>query len=652
MKTSSSPVKKVHYIIAVHGIGEQRKNETVLPIISQFAAARHERLHHTNLLTLGLLASQSTDTTDNKNTVCKDWIELAGIPSSPDSALKDKRWQPQVAASPKGENLRFLDFVWSDVTREQHLQVGQTAKDWSDALINRLQVRKELGVQGVDWIIYLLANMQKGMLFTQTVLNIRAQSVSNRIFNDFLGDVELYGDFPNTRGRAVRLFHEMMAKLHADHIDEFKDCIAPPTPQYTIIAHSLGTVMTLDAITYAYANQKSRESTEVLNEPDIAHYPGYDGALFSHEHSMPEHLRDLYPKDIDPKTPLSDLKPKNTPPVDWVQYLTSYVTLGSPIDKYLALWTENYQHFNDIKWFDDEFVKKRTSKIRHFNYSDEQDPVGHELNILETTPVWQTLMEKGEDVVFARYAIPGVAHVKYWDDYDLFRRILDVAIDKREESLDGGKKPQGYYVEWFKKSAFWGALGYSYLLVPIIGWLIATYSIDPVIDWLIKFFSDVGDKSTSLPLESTMKGCFEQITQACQVELRVFPILPSFIFVVTLILTHILMKLVIMWRLLLVISRREESPMREKHERKTADNLVQLLIYGTPILWGALLIATLCPFIQDGSFLITARVWLTLALLISLDIALIFLKTHKHWNKLKETMAKNFSEYVNQLESN
>ena len=62
----------------------------------------------------------------------------------------------------------------------------------------------------------------------------------------------------------------------------------------------------------------------------------------------------------------------------------------------------------------------------------------------------------------------------------------------------------------------------------------------------------------------------EQIIQTCQVELRAFPILPSLIFVVTLILTHILMKFVIMWRLLLVVSRREESPMREKHERKNS----------------------------------------------------------------------------------
>ena len=89
-----------------------------------------------------------------------------------------------------------------------------------------------------------------------------------------------------------------------------------------------------------------------------------------------------------------------------MQYLQSYVTLGSPIDKYLALWTVNYAHFNHTEWMDQARIAHRPTKIRHFNYSDEQDPVGHELDILVTTPVWNALFEKGEDIVFARYAEP------------------------------------------------------------------------------------------------------------------------------------------------------------------------------------------------------------------------------------------------------
>lgn len=98
----------IHYIIVVNGIGEQRKNETVLPVISQFAAARHDKPQHGNLMTLGMLASEITD---------NHWIELEGIPTIPNENCKLEQWLPRVATNPQGKNLRFVDFMWSDVTR-------------------------------------------------------------------------------------------------------------------------------------------------------------------------------------------------------------------------------------------------------------------------------------------------------------------------------------------------------------------------------------------------------------------------------------------------------------------------------------------------------------------------------------------------------
>ncbi|MGH8553444.1 MAG: hypothetical protein ACRERS_09120, partial [Methylococcales bacterium] len=387
-------------------------------------------------------------------------------------------------------------------------------------------------------------------------------------------------------------------------------------PQYTIIAHSLGTIMTLDAITYAHANLKSRESSEVSSNPAIVHFPGYDLSTFSHEHSLPERFQKF--------------EPKKVPPVEWVDHLASYVTLGSPIDKYLVLWSENYLHLDRTDWLDPDIVQSRPYKIRHFNYSDEQDPVGHELDILETTPVCQSLFETGEDIVFTRYAVPGAAHVDYWNDYDLFHRILDVAIDNRAESLQGGKKPSGHYTEWFKLGSYIKALLLCYVLVPVIGWAFATYSFEPLIDWLLKFLA----RATDQPCDA-----------------GAFPWLALGGFALTIVLTHIVMKLIIMWRLLLVILRSDDTPLKQKIARKIVDRLFKGLIFGTPILWTALLIATLWPVVQEwlvsAGLLKTWLVFVGLALLVSYDIAWIYFHTHRHGKtQLKATMAKTFREYI------
>jgi len=578
----------IHYVIVVHGIGEQRKHETVLPVISQFAAARQNDPHHANLLALGLLASQSTDNL---------WIELDGIPAKPDENIKSGKWLPNVTANPQGENIRFVDFIWSDVTREQHRQVGQTLECWSGALINRLNVRKEQGLQSVDWIIYLLGIMQKGMLRAQQILNLKASSVSNEIFNEFLGDVEVYGDFPHTRGRAVRLFHEMMATLHEEHVKEFTGQVKP---QYTIIAHSLGTVMTLDAITYAHANEASRHSTKASNDPKIVHFPGYDGSQFSHEHSQLKRV--------------NDLATETQPSVEWVKYLSSYVTLGSPIDKYLALWTENYLHFARTDWLDENLIPSESSKIRHFNYSDEQDPVGFELFILQSTPAWQALMENGEDIAFDRYTYPGLAHLDYWADYDLMHRILDVAIDNRSDPLNGNSL-RGHPVEWFKLGAYVQALLLSHMAVPSLGWVLATVFLQLIIEAI---------SDNSLPLVSMLS------------------------FIATLFFTHIIMKLLIRWRLLLVISAKEDSPLQKNRDRIFADKVIFSVIYGTPILWGLLLVSTLMPTVQVmlGNYMATWLISIGLAFLVSLDIALIRFTTYKHWEDLKNIMARKFSDYL------
>ncbi|MFQ5481377.1 MAG: hypothetical protein ACE5ER_01360, partial [Nitrospinaceae bacterium] len=82
----------IRYIVVVHGIGEQRKNETILNVVNRFAEARQDlsEKEMKNILTLGRATGQTGK--DLKNFPCRypvekhnftPWAEFKGIPQTP-----------------------------------------------------------------------------------------------------------------------------------------------------------------------------------------------------------------------------------------------------------------------------------------------------------------------------------------------------------------------------------------------------------------------------------------------------------------------------------------------------------------------------------------------------------------------------------------
>jgi hypothetical protein len=73
-------------------------------------------------------------------------------------------------------------------------------------------------------------------------------------------------------------------------------------------------------------------------------------------------------------------------------------------------------------------------------------------------------IDKSKDVVFRRYAVPGLAHVKYWEDTELFKRVIGEVIDKKSGTdLDVEnaefREPAGIYQK---------ALTWAYFRIPFI----------------------------------------------------------------------------------------------------------------------------------------------------------------------------------------
>jgi len=436
--------------------GEQRKNETVLAVVNRFAEARRSG-QAAGGLTLGLATGQTGK--ENTEGGCRypppdddfrPWLEFKGIPVAQAQGLGRFLGEPDTS----GENLRFVDLWWADVLRRDFADVGQEPAEWTKGLLARLE-QKRAGAspeeQPPTWALVTVREIRELALRVETLMRTKAQALRARIFNEFLGDVQVYGEYVHCRGLAVRRFHRVLARVEAAHAAEFEQRNGrgpgeDEKPRYTVVAHSLGSVMALDALLYAHAREDLRATPS----------PG------GHDLPFPEYVSTADVKAKDPKVPVRD--------TSWIRRVDAFVTLGSPIDKFLVLWWQNYRYLNvPHLWMDAEIREiRKTARIRHFNYADEQDPVGHNLDVAATAPAVAEVFERTEDVVFNRYPVPGVAHNAYWGDRELFSWILKRAVDGA---------PAGMAPRWFDPGAYRWALLYSYRLLPLALLLLSYFAL-------------------------------------------------------------------------------------------------------------------------------------------------------------------------------
>jgi hypothetical protein len=436
------PEKYIEYVITVHGIGSQRPSETVLPVINRFAEVRQEQKMPKNreVVSLGMISSQAgkpekvNGLTDYSN--CQTWSEFKHIPA--DAGYKTEFFLGE--PSHNGENIRFIDMNWADIMAGEFDDVGQATEAWTDTLLDRLEMKEirdkhhPQTAKDVEskWVLPVLYQVEETLIFLKSALSIKTKKISDMIFDQFLGDVQLYGEYLPIRSKAVKRFHDLMNRIEREHIK--RECPAHATqaysngeyivkPRYTFIAHSLGTVMTMDMLLYAHIDKKIYTNPQLAANLENLPFPQYANDYEDEEAKTEQGRwkRDSVQYILSQK---GDYIGGN-----WIDNVANFVTLGSPIDKFLVIWWQNYQymHYTDL-------FQNRQTKIKHFNYCDEQDPVGHLLDHFEKQAVYGKLFTKEEDIVYNRYAVPGKAHVDYWTDYELFNRIVQCTIDKKPVS--------------------------------------------------------------------------------------------------------------------------------------------------------------------------------------------------------------------------
>ncbi len=451
MAQKSVPQGPVYYVIVVHGIGEQRFNSTLTPVINRFAQVRlkqaqPKRESFRDVVSLGMVTGQMgyPSKKPGGTTFCgnRAWAEFENIRSD---GRKINTFEG--LPSDSGENIRFVELYWADILNEGFEQSGQGLEAWTNAILGRFENRQK---PEDNWFIQVLDQVRITLIFLSRMLQIQAPGIRRLIFDKFLGDVQIYGENAQVRAKAIARFHNLMEKIERQHYEQEGKTSKRP-PRYIIIGHSLGSVLALDALVYAHMRRRiSRDSLP----------PALANSLPAHREYQEEY-RDQ--QNVNQPTQNTEIYGE-----DWIGRVASLVTLGSPIDKFLQIWPPNFRFWGQKDHPStelDAIFEHRNTPIRHYNYCDEQDPVGNALDVLPHMPAYQRFFSLQEDVMFSRYKVPGAAHNEYWQDEALFERLIHYTIDRDHYPEDKPQNPP----EWNPGILHYSQLAFtSYFMLPLI----------------------------------------------------------------------------------------------------------------------------------------------------------------------------------------
>lgn len=372
------PLEKI--VIAIHGIGSQRRSDTIRSVARRFG---DEEQPPVPLLPLGFFSLGKA------GEVCVSRLDVGAR-----SALA---------------RIGFAEVFWADIPREV-VKADDTLEDtkaWGATVVSRaeaayLRTRPQPGVREIEREDFALAaGVVDEIVETVSVLeNLLAVFEKMGVFKfdlapllrDTIGDVQVVTEFKYHRERILARFHSAMAQIVERAAQQYPGRM----PEIYLVAHSEGTVVSFLGLLQALAG-----------------------------HAV-----------VDPDT-------GRRMDTGWVRCVRGYMTLGSPIDKHLVLWGKLWEGMaldcsvapnGEVVFRHEGRERLRLPRpIAWRNYYDLGDPIGFEL---ETARQWLCArgchafeFEAKHDIGFARYLLPGKAHTDYWNDPEVFGHfIADVVL--------------------------------------------------------------------------------------------------------------------------------------------------------------------------------------------------------------------------------
>ena len=355
MATASTQFMYKHLVV-VHGIGDQVPNETSLNFMNHFLRAlpRGEG-HHLEVKTL----IQSVH--------------------SPDAKRSCSRFDPSYVVFTNGTTqyvIGFSEVFWQDITYSYLAGEGKIPPIpifiWAHSVNTRLLRNGNGHNRNFYEAREAIDNLESILKLVAALARIYKRSAQFlMILNRFLGDVQMYTESEEIRGKINGRFKEVMERVGGCQEKAAKELGIEFSfaPEIYVVAHSEGTVVSYSSLVEARKEKKP-----------------------------------------------------------WFDQVRGLVTLGSPLDKHYTIWNNCFHTDTGVKEL------PPADRIRWFNYWDVSDPVGYGLQTLQrnsspSTPAAATdaakLFTICYDEGFARYPLPGLAHVAYWDDFTIYENIIE-----------------------------------------------------------------------------------------------------------------------------------------------------------------------------------------------------------------------------------
>jgi len=369
-------------VIAIHGVGQQYRSETIRAVAHRFGDG------------------------------CKPAIPVLPLGYFNIANGSKVRWSQLDTDDAALSAIGFAEVFWADIpiALVRSNDTLEDTKAWAHTVVSRAERLYDRKVranpdahakladcdfrQGIDAV----DTLAEGVSVIERLARLAARVGGPKfevgtLLRDFVGDVQTVTEFPHYRNKILYRFHSALNAIVAGFREVYGH-----DPEIHLVAHSEGTVISLLALLQALSSME-------IEDPDGIGKPA-GGA--------------------------------------WVAHMHGFMTLGSPIDKHIALWPELWSEFSFTSTKIDGRLTISSTRpgaaavtlprpIKWRNYFDFGDPVGFRLDAAQRLLKLRRCEAFEFDTFhhdhgFSRYWLPGKAHVDYWKDAELFRHFIDTVV--------------------------------------------------------------------------------------------------------------------------------------------------------------------------------------------------------------------------------